>query len=784
MSLVLQKSYLKKNTCSSFFELKKKEKKGKIKEKRIKVKKMIKLKNVSKYYYSKGVVATGFSHINLELNMGEFVAITGESGSGKTTLLNVISGLDTYEEGEMYINGEETSHYIAKDFEDYRRKNIGNIYQNFNLVNSYTVYQNIALVLMLNGENNIKERVLELIKKVDLYPFRNTKVSKLSGGQKQRVAIARALAKDVPIIIADEPTGNLDKRSAESVLKLLSELSKDKLVIIVTHNYEQIEPYVTRKITMHDGRILEDRKIKPYEKKEEIVEAKTKNLSVFNKLRLGLRNTFNIIPKFILLLLVYLFVVGSLLGEYASFQKEEMIENESGENYVFNTNDLSRIEVKKKDNSPFTEEEIETIQKMKNVKYTIENDLLLDTVENLRDEENNYWIDSYTMPISVYQGKLDIGKMPEDAHEAILVINEDSYYFFNNKKEALEKNFYYLDDSNPDHLDENYRIKLTGIQYNKEMDEGQTVLYVSDEIINKLKYKIHQKYSKITVRIQGKNYESNQYSTYYKVTPSPSVPVGEVYVSEEFDYMCPKNECLWTYIDIFNDNLYFSEHKAYMITKKYNKKNINQILYLPQYDKEAYDYEYNGRIYINENDYKLLYSEYNYQISVFAKNKDLVEKVNKKLTKAGYQTLVIKDSLVKSDFIEILRIIKLLITLGLIVALFFISYFIIKIILKSRNTYFSIIRMLGGTKKITRQLLTIELFVIANLAFLIYGFLIYGNHIGILHVEILSDIHYYFHFKTYCTLYAIVVGMSIISSFRYSRKLFKDSVMVTIKEEV
>ena len=93
---------------------------------------MIKLKNVSKYYYGKGVVATGFSKVNLELNLGEFVAITGESGSGKSALLNVIRGLDTYEEGEMYINGEETSHYIERDFEEYRRKNIGNIYQSFN----------------------------------------------------------------------------------------------------------------------------------------------------------------------------------------------------------------------------------------------------------------------------------------------------------------------------------------------------------------------------------------------------------------------------------------------------------------------------------------------------------------------------------------------------------------------------------------------------------------------------------------------------------------------------
>ena len=161
---------------------------------------LINLKNVSKFYYSKGVIASGFTKVNLEFDHGEFVAITGESGSGKSTLLNVISGLDSYEEGEMYINGEETSHYTEKDFENYRRKYIGNIFQSFNLVNSYTVYQNIELVLLLNGnkKRNIKNDVLELIKKVGLNKFRNTKVSKLSGGQKQRVAIARALAKETP----------------------------------------------------------------------------------------------------------------------------------------------------------------------------------------------------------------------------------------------------------------------------------------------------------------------------------------------------------------------------------------------------------------------------------------------------------------------------------------------------------------------------------------------------------------------------------------------------------
>ena len=141
---------------------------------------MIKLKNVSKYYYSKGVIATGFTKVNLEFNIGEFVAITGESGSGKSTLLNVISGLDSYEEGEMYVNGKETSHYMEKDWEIYRRKYIGNIYQNFNLINSYSVYQNIDLILSLNGvpRKLRKSKINELLARVNMTRYKHTKVSK------------------------------------------------------------------------------------------------------------------------------------------------------------------------------------------------------------------------------------------------------------------------------------------------------------------------------------------------------------------------------------------------------------------------------------------------------------------------------------------------------------------------------------------------------------------------------------------------------------------------------
>ena len=367
---------------------------------------MITLRNVSKFYYNKGIIASGFTKINLTLNIGEFVAITGESGSGKSTLLNVISGLDSYEEGEMYVDGKETSHYTEIDFENYRKKYISNIFQNFNLVNSYTVKQNIELVLLFNGYHGkeVKNKVNDLIKKVGLQKYRNTKVSKLSGGQKQRVAIARALAKETPIIIADEPTGNLDTRSAKSILELLHNIAKDKLVIIVTHNYEQIEPYVTRKIKMHDGKILEDKVITKIEKINYSDNNQKLKLNIIDKCILGIRNAFNIVPKFLLTLAVYLFITIAVTTEYSFFKKQEYDTNSFGFNNFFKDTKDTRIIIKKNDKSPFTEEDYNKISNISNVKQIIKNDLLLDSDIFVTDN-NNIFFNGNARNISEFKGK-------------------------------------------------------------------------------------------------------------------------------------------------------------------------------------------------------------------------------------------------------------------------------------------------------------------------------------------------------------------------------------------
>ena len=220
----------------------------------------IKLQNISKYYYSETAVTQALQGINLEFRMGEFVAITGESGSGKSTLLRIISGMDTFDDGELYVDGQPTFQYDEDDWEKYRRTKIGFVFQDYSLIGHYTAKENIVSALLIMGvpEKEAGDKAIHYLERVGLSAQRDQRASKLSSGQKQRLSIARALAKDTDIIVADEPTGNLDSETGAQIVKLLRDLSQDHLVIMVTHNYEQVEKYVTRKVRLHDGSLILD----------------------------------------------------------------------------------------------------------------------------------------------------------------------------------------------------------------------------------------------------------------------------------------------------------------------------------------------------------------------------------------------------------------------------------------------------------------------------------------------------------------------------------------------
>lgn len=738
---------------------------------------MLELKNVSKFYYNKGVIASGFSKVNVKLNMGEFVAITGESGSGKSTLLNVISGLDSYEEGEMYIYGKETSHYTEKDFENFRRKYISNIFQTFNLVNSYTVYQNIELVLLLNGykKRKIKKQVLELIKKVDLYKFRNTKVSKLSGGQKQRVAIARALAKETPIIIADEPTGNLDSESSKGVIKLLSEIAKDKLVIIVTHNYEQVEPFVTRKITMQDGRILEDKVIKKVEnKKINEEELNFKNISFLNQIRLGIRNTFNIFGKFILLFAVFLFMSVALISEYSSFKKQEHLLKTSGYNYNFQDTSLNRIVINKKDKTPFSDEEYKNLEEMENVDFIVKNDLLLD--ENLElTDNNNIYLYGKATNIMTFKEKLDIGRNPENENEVIIEGPEYDYYLGQMKDEILEKEFSLAYQGIPD---EDTKLKVVGIKYtnNSSMYGSDTKIYVNEMVLDKLKYRINQNYSSMKVLFLDKYYNSDYGN--FRIYPINKVPQGSAYVSYDLTYYNNGYSIINKPIRIELKNLFYEDSLDLNITKTYTKNNLKSLLGLSNYE------EINGCVFINTDDYNTLFNKAPYQSSVFVKDNEKIDETNNKLNEMGYRTLVMKDTLVDEGTTQVIQIVRTVVTIGLVITLFFISYFIIKIILKSRNVYFTTIRMLGASKKITKHLLIIELFIVSNLAYLITIGAVMLQFYGVINIPFINTVLEYFKLKDYVLLYVLLTGISYLISLKYAKKLFEKSSIKTYNEEV
>ena len=282
---------------------------------------MIEIKNVSKYYNNNGVVTLGLRNINLNFDKNEIVAIVGESGSGKSTLLNVICGVDSYEEGEIVFEGYETSYFNREDMDTFRKKNVSFIYQNYNIIDSYTVLENVMFPLLINGydKKEAKKRALELIEKVGLSHRVHNRGVKLSGGEKQRCIIARALATDAPILACDEPTGNLDSKTGEEIIKLIKEVSKDKLVLIVTHNYEQVENIVTRTIRMADGEVVSDSNVNNNVTTElkdgDIFTEDNKKIKYKTIAQIGLNNLKSTPKKniFVFLVLLVLSLIGLVL---------------------------------------------------------------------------------------------------------------------------------------------------------------------------------------------------------------------------------------------------------------------------------------------------------------------------------------------------------------------------------------------------------------------------------------------------------------------------------------
>lgn len=745
---------------------------------------MIQLKNVSKYYYSKGMIASGISRVNLEFDIGEFVVITGESGSGKTTLLNVISGLDSYEEGEMYIDGRETSHFLSSDFEEYRKKYIGNIFQDFNLVNSYTVYQNIELILLINGykKEEIRKRVQEIISSVGMEAYARTKVSKLSGGQKQRVAIARALAKDTDIIVADEPTGNLDSVSAEGIVKLLSEISKDKLVIVVTHNYDQFSEYATRQIKMHDGSVAEDTVISAASVKADPGKAverdamrksgrEDSDITAGSRVRLGIRNTFNIFPKFMLLLIVFLFVVSAVTSQYTTLRNQEAEEDKLGFNDYFSNYSEERVVLKKTDKSAFTEDDFSAIKNVDNIRAVAPNDILLDSVLYIESEDYSY--DVYPRTLGEFDGKLEAGRMPENDNEVIITAVE-GYFDESMLDTMIDKSFRITMGE-----DKELNVIIVGFAYKK--NDGSLLMYsgdmyATDQMISDMLKETYSYESTVKVNVNGKEQQYQAGSSFYRILPNSRVAQGSAVGAEELNNFYENGDAKGKTITVTAENIFYSQSVDLKVSDLYDKKTFESKTGVSDYESN------NGTVYINQADYDTLFNKGNYQATVYVKDADDMDGTLEALENMGYITLPLKDTLI-NIFSDLTSIVRVPMAVILVVALFFIAYFVIRLILRSRASYFSILRMLGMARKNIRRILDVEMLLIVNIAYAVFIAFIITVHMGLVKAEYITNLAQYMTVSDYIILYAVIIIMAYLISGKFARSLFRKTAMGTYREE-
>lgn len=757
---------------------------------------MIELKDVTKYYSSDTSVAMALRNINLEFHKGEFVVITGKSGSGKSTLLNVISGMDTYEEGEMYFNGMETSYYDKKDWEDYRRENISFIYQSYNLIDSYTALENVETVMRIeNGKESRRERkkrALEILDQVGLKKRARHKAVHLSSGQKQRLGIARALAKDTDIIIADEPTGNLDVENGVAVMKMLYELSRDKLVIVVTHNFEQVQDFATRKIRLFDGEVAEDILLNPQQERKEETGQKTtekkktekKHGEWFQAVGFVHKNRMAQPHRSIFLFLLLLVITSSLMIMYGYLlaNMDDSVTRDTSQG-AFNNTQKERLVVRKPDGSTFSDSDIEVLQKIAHVKYVSRYDFAGE-ISCLYKSGEDYKIEykksetsdrkSLTVDALDYsefteeaagldESRIE-GKLPENMYEAVITSKDSSLI-------GTQMDIYFKSKKWSDATWLGGTFTITGI-----VKEDGNKPYFSGEFLKSMNINYGDSRTELHYDITRTTTYSGEEENSYEQTMSKKGKVIFIQGEGLTGNQIRLSESIL--MNIRTDGVVSGDQTI--------RESLNKDAVLKYSDGTGEDTEYSleivegshsGSASVVETSHEFLEQLYGSteitQVSVYMNDYAYTDRVIKQINQSGYQAVSpyrISAGDYNTELVQE-RLTALGLSAAVLIAVFFLSIMVLYAIMKLKTKDFKILKSLGLKQSVINRMNLYELATAGLAAVLVL--ILAGVTADRMNVRVISDIIRYYTARDYVLAMVAVLILAIITAAWFNRYLGK-----------
>lgn len=757
---------------------------------------MIELKDVTKYYSSDTSVAMALRNINLEFHKGEFVVITGKSGSGKSTLLNVISGMDTYEEGEMYFNGMETSYYDKKDWEDYRRENISFIYQSYNLIDSYTALENVETVMRIeNGKERRRERkkrALEILDQVGLKKRARHKAVHLSSGQKQRLGIARALAKDTDIIIADEPTGNLDVENGVAVMKMLYELSRDKLVIVVTHNFEQVQDFATRKIRLFDGEVAEDILLNPQQERKEETGQKTTEKKKMEKkhgewfLAVGFvhKNRMAQPHRTIFLFLLMLVITSSLMIMYGYLlaNMDDSVTRDTSQG-AFNNTQKERLVVRKPDGSTFSDSDIEVLQKIAHVKYVSRYDFAgeisclyksgedykIEYKKSETSDRKSLTVDALDYSefteeaVGLDESSIE-GKLPENMYEAVITSKDSSLI-------GTQMDIYFKSRKWSDATWLGGTFTITGI-----VKEDGNKPYFSGEFLKSMNINYGDSRTELHYDITRTTMYSGEEENSYEQTMSKKGKVIFIQGEGLTGNQIRLSESIL--MNIRTDGVVSGDQTI--------RESLNKDAVLKYSDGTGEDTEYSleivegshsGSASVVETSHEFLEQLYGSteitQVSVYMNDYAYTDRVIKEINQSGYQAVSpyrISAGDYNTELVQE-RLTALGLSAAVLIAVFFLSIMVLYAIMKLKTKDFKILKSLGLKQSVINRMNLYELATAGLAAVLVL--ILAGVTADRMNVRVISDIIRYYTAGDYVLAMVAVLILAIITAAWFNRYLGK-----------